>query len=254
MRAGAAGRQRRPSGSQRRAMRARHRSRRQRHCASRRRDMSALSKGLRRRSASSYRRQASQATFRRRRRSLARRASSAARVPELRALPADDIVSDIDQRLLPTRWNYVGIRRFLGTRRQPLLLVNPQERKPQAQRDWLDLLEGRCRMSMKWTFVHVALYAAYEGGRCLSVRRAAVAARAFLEIKKTAPGLVLSLRVAQLSSRLSLTSSLPAACSNMARRSLTSRCFFFSSGMSKRILPPYIMMRRLPNLRASRML
>ncbi len=41
--------------------------------------------------------------------------------------------------------------------------VNPQERKPQAQRDWLDLLQGRAHnvhkvdvgrtMSTKWTFV-----------------------------------------------------------------------------------------------------
>ncbi len=39
-------------------------------------------------------------------------------------MSADDIVSEIDQRLSPTRWNYRGIRRFLGTRRR---LQDPHE-------------------------------------------------------------------------------------------------------------------------------
>ncbi len=79
----------------------------------------------------------------------------------------------MDKKLLP----------FLGG---SFYYVNPQERKPQAQRDWLDLLQGRAHnvhevdeipksasrrrsvigrksskggrtMSTKWTLVHVAL-------------------------------------------------------------------------------------------------
>ena len=56
-----------------------------------------------------------------------------------------------------------------------LLLLNPQERKPQAQRDWLDLLQGRahnvhkvdvCALSFLWYCRSSVLVAA-------SVRRAA---------------------------------------------------------------------------------
>ena len=36
-------------------------------------------------------------------------------------------------------------------------MVNPQESKPQAQRNWLIYCKGGRTMSTKWTFVHVVL-------------------------------------------------------------------------------------------------
>ena len=50
----------------------------------------------------------------------------------------------------------------------------------------------------------------------------------------------------QLRRRLSFASSLPAACSNIARRSRVVSPCFFSCGTSKRIRPSCSMMRRLP--------
>ena len=37
------------------------------------------------------------------------------------------------------------------------IMVNPQESKPQAQRNWLIYCKGGRTMSTKWTFVHVVL-------------------------------------------------------------------------------------------------
>ena len=65
-------------------------------------------------------------------------------------------------------WMSTTCRAAACVRTPAFYYVNPQERKPQAQRDWLDLLQGRahnvhkvdvcaCKggrtMSTKWTFV-----------------------------------------------------------------------------------------------------
>ena len=38
-----------------------------------------------------------------------------------------------------------------------LYYVNPQARKPQAQRDWLDLLQGRCTMGLSHESIFVRI-------------------------------------------------------------------------------------------------